>query len=63
MKRFFSMLLIMVGAVVGVWGGYHLFNGAGQVKIPFTNDVLVSPMILALAGLGTFTIGLIGYRE
>ncbi|MCE9568187.1 MAG: hypothetical protein K8U57_39810 [Planctomycetes bacterium] len=63
MKRILAMFLILIGAVVGVFGAYHLFTGGPHVLLPFTRDFYVSPMYIALAGLTSFTLGIIGYRD
>jgi len=63
MKRFIAMLMIIVGAGVGVWGAYNLFRGGANLPIPFTNDFRVSPILVALTGLASFTLGIIGYRD
>ncbi|VTT99877.1 unnamed protein product [Gemmataceae bacterium] len=62
MKRFLAMLMIFLGGIVLVWGGYYLMSGAAVVQIPFTEQ-RIPPMYAGLAGLAAFTLGLIGYRE
>ncbi|WP_439626332.1 hypothetical protein [Gemmata sp.] len=62
MKRFLAMLMIVVGGIILLWGGYYLMSGAALVQIPFTEQ-RIAPMYAGLAGLTAFTLGLIGYRE
>ncbi len=63
MKKFISLLMILAGSACILWGGYNAFGGAPNVKVPFSNDFMVSSMLVGLGGVGAFTIGLIGYRD
>ncbi|MBA4186986.1 MAG: hypothetical protein C0467_03110 [Planctomycetaceae bacterium] len=62
MKKIIAMFMIILGGIACLWGGYNLFAGVGLVKIPFT-ETLVQPMMVGLAGVAMFTMGLIGYRD
>ncbi|HJZ59281.1 MAG TPA: hypothetical protein VKE74_30330 [Gemmataceae bacterium] len=60
MKRFFGLVLAIIGGVATLWGGYCVLTGASEAKF---NPLPVKALYGGLAGLACLTIGLVWTRD
>jgi hypothetical protein len=63
MQRFIGLVLTIAGALAVLWAAYYVLTGQSSTQFHITDNFSVSAMTGGLAGLATFTLGLIWIRD
>ena len=63
MKRFVGLVLTITGVAVLFWVGGSTTHGSLSTRIPVTPDFSITALTGGLAGLASFTAGLVWMRD
>jgi len=63
MKRFFGLLLVLIGLGGALWGGAHVLTTGATTSLHLTEEWSLPAMGMGLIGIALLTFGFIWMRD